>query len=416
MSRTARDNRDRARPKPVERIELNEKHPGLRLVLAVVFLLIGGASLAYGVSQLFTPQSDWVTIEAGSDQGITCASEFEFLYHLGGGELSPAAEQKAVSAAYTRLCRNAFQVFHNQMEEEGVNNLYAINRHPNEELTVDGALYEALAAVERSGNRALYLGPVYERYGGVFSCWDDVQLADFDPRLSPEVAREYREYAAFANDPQAVRMELLGEGRVRLFVSREYLEFARREGVECFIDFEWMRNAFIIDYLARELAAQGYTNGVLVSYDGFVRCLDGSGEGYSLSVYDRSGEDVRAVALMAYQGPMSIVALRDYPVNAMDEARFYRLRTGEIRTPYVDIADGVARNAVSSLTGYSADKGCGEILLEMMPVYIADTLQEDALEALVRDGIDFLYCEDEVIHASQDGAVFSHIYEGYSVG
>jgi hypothetical protein len=119
---------------------------------------------------------------------------------------------------------------------------------------------------------------------------------------------------------------------------------------------------------------------------------------------------------MGYQGPMSIAALRDYPVNAMDEARFYRLRTGEIRTPYVDIADGVARNAVSGLTGYSADKGCGEILLEMMPVYIADTLQEDALEALVRDGIDFLYCEDEVIHASEDGAVFSHIDEGYSVG
>ena len=42
----------------MERIELNEKHPGLRLVLAAVFLLIGGASLAYGVSQLFTPQSD----------------------------------------------------------------------------------------------------------------------------------------------------------------------------------------------------------------------------------------------------------------------------------------------------------------------------------------------------------------------
>ena len=52
----------------------------------------------------------------------------------------------------------------------------------------------------------------------------------------------------------------------------------------------------------------------------------------------------------------------------------------------------------------------------MMPVYIADTLREDALEALASEGIDFLYCEDEVIHASESGAVFSHIYEGYSAG
>ena len=36
-------------------------------------------------------------------------------------------------------------------------------------------------ARERSGNRALYLGPVYDRYSGLFSCEDDSLLADFDP-------------------------------------------------------------------------------------------------------------------------------------------------------------------------------------------------------------------------------------------
>lgn len=399
----------------MERIELNEEHVGRRLLLTIILLLIGGGALAYAVSQFFAPQSEWITIEANSSAGITCAPEFEFLYHLGSGELSPTAERRAVTDAYTRLCRNAFLNFHNQLEEEGVDNLYAINRHPNEELAVDGALYEALAAVERSGDRALYLGPVYDRYGSLFYCEDDSQLVDFDPRLSPEVAREYQEYAAFARDPQAVRVELLGEDRIRLFVSEEYLEYARREGVESFIDFAWMRNAFIIDYLARELTAQGYTRGVLASCDGFIRCLDESGEEYSLLIYDRQQEKTCSVAVMCYQGPRSIVCLRDFPVNALEETRFYRLRSGEIRTPYVDTADGLCRNAVSSLTGYAGDKGCGEILLELLPVYIADALQEDALEALAKRGIDFVYCGSRTICASEGRTVLSQVDERYQV-
>lgn len=415
MGRTARDRRDLPHPKPVERIELNEEHVGRRLLLTIILLLIGGGALAYAVSQFFAPQSEWITIEANSSAGITCAPEFEFLYHLGSGELSPTAERRAVTDAYTRLCRNAFLNFHNQLEEEGVNNLYAINRHPNEELAVDGALYEALAAVERSGDRALYLGPVYDRYESLFYCEDDSQLVDFDPRLSPEVAREYQEYAAFARDPQAVRVELLGEDRIRLFVSEEYLEYARREGVESFIDFAWMRNAFIIDYLARELTAQGYTRGVLASCDGFIRCLDESGEEYSLLIYDRQQEKTCSVAVMCYQGPKSIVCLRDFPVNALEEARFYRLRSGEVRTPYVDTADGLCRNAVSSLTGYAGDKGCGEILLELLPVYIADALQEDALEALAKRGIDFVYCGSRTICASEGRTVLSQVDERYQV-
>lgn len=399
----------------MERIELNEEHVGRRLLLTIILLLIGGGALAYAVSQFFAPQSEWITIEANSSAGITCAPEFEFLYHLGSGELSPTAERRAVTDAYTRLCRNAFLNFHNQLEEEGVNNLYAINRHPNEELAVDGALYEALAAVERSGDRTLYLGPVYDRYGSLFYCEDDSQLVDFDPRLSPEVAREYQEYAAFARDPQAVRVELLGEDRIRLFVSEEYLEYARREGVESFIDFAWMRNAFIIDYLARELTAQGYTRGVLASCDGFIRCLDESGEEYSLLIYDRQQEKTCSVAVMCYQGPKSIVCLRDFPVNALEETRFYRLRSGEIRTPYVDTADGLCRNAVSSLTGYAGDKGCGEILLELLPVYIADALQEDALEALAKRGTDFVYCGSRTICASEGRTVLSQVDERYQV-
>ena len=411
MGRTARDRRDRPHPRPVERIELNEEHVGRRLIAAGVLLVFGAAMLTYAFVQTVAPKEEWVTIEGGAGN----AGEFTFLYRPGSGELSYTADRNGVTSLYAQLCQETFQLFHRRETFEGVTNICTINRCPNETLEVAPGLYEAFAAVERSGSRALYLGPVYERYDGLFSCADDSQLAAFDPRLSPEVAREYREYAAFANDPQAVRIELLGENRIRLFVSPEYLEYAEREGVESFIDFAWMRNAFIADYMARELNAQGYTRGVLASYDGFIRCLDESGESYSFSVYDQQRGTVCTAAVMRYQGPMSLVNLRDYPTGALDGTRFYRLETGEVRTPYVDTADGMCRNAVSALTGYAGNKGCGEILLEMMPVYIADEFRKDALEELTDKEIGFVYCEDEVIHASADKTAFSQLYEGYRI-
>lgn len=413
MGRTARDQRGRPHPRPVERIELNTEHTGRRLIAAAVLLVFGAAMLTYAFVQLVSPEEEWITVE--SSGGTSSAGEFSFLYRPGSGELSYTADRNAVTSLYTQLCREAFQLFHSTEAFEGMTNIYTINHHPNETLEIAPGLYEAFAAVERSGSRALYLGPVYERYSGLFSCWDDSQLADFDPRLSPEVAREYQEYAVFAGDPQSVRVELLGENQIRLFVSQDYLEYAGREGVERFIDFAWMRNAFIADYMARELTAQGHTRGVLASYDGFIRCLDKSGEAYSLSIYDKVEGDLCIAAVMGYQGPKSIVCLRDYPVNELDQRRFYRLSSGDVRTPYVDIADGMCRNSISSLTGCAGEKGCGEILLELLPVYIAGEFREDALEALAGKGTGFVYCEDKVIHTSEEKAVFSQIYEGYRV-
>jgi len=415
LRRTARDNRDLPRPRPVKRIELDEEHTTRRLVLAVLFLAVGVVLLAVTVNRMLSPVSEWVNIEATADGGTNCASEFIFLYHLGGTDLSPREEQREVSALYTRLCQNAFQVFHNQLEFEGVNNLYAINHHPNETLTVDEALYQAFEAVERSGSRLLYLGPAYERFENVFFCEDDGQLVDFDPRASEDVAREFRNYSAFANNPQAVQIELLGENKVRLTVSQTYLEFAEQEGVESFIDFAWMRNAFIVDYLAGELSRQGYGRGALTSFDGFVRCMDGSGETYSLYLYDRQEQNVYGAAELCYQGPMSFVSLRDYPVNDLDKQLFYQTRSGEMRTPYLDPADGLCRNAVANLVCYAGDQGCGEILLKMAPVFIADEFQKDALAELKAIGINSIYCENSVIYPSDPDAVLTQLFENDEV-
>ena len=164
-----------------------------------------------------------------------------------------------------------------------------------------------------------------------------------------------------------------------------------------FIDFSWMRNAFVADYLADALAAEGFTKGTLSSYDGFTRNLDVRETDYSFSILDLWDQAVCPAATMHYQGPQSLVTLRDYPLNDSERWRFYELKTGEVRTLYLDIADGFCRSAVHSLTCYSTDQGCGETLLAMLPVYIADGLLPEELARLAEEGVQSIYCQDRVI-------------------
>lgn len=416
MGRTARDNRDRPHPKPVEHIELSEEHLGRRVAIVVVLLAAAVIAFAYGVSNFFSDQAGWQTVEASSSQGPTCGEELALLYELGAEDGSTAAaEGRALTALYSDVCRRLYQLFHTVEQFEGIANLRDLSLHPNETLTVDAMLYRALETVQRYGDRTIYLGPVYARYGDLFFCQDDGQLTDFDPRLSADVAREYETLAAYARDPGAIDLRLLGDNQVCLFVSEDYLAFARREGVDQFLDFGWLKNAFVVDAVAEALLEQGFTHGVVSSYDGFQRDLDDRGERFSLNVLDHVDGAAYRAAVLEYQGARSIVCLRDHAVEEQDGQRIYRLKNGEVRTTYLDPEDGLCRSATHDLIGYSEELSCGEIALKLAPVYVAETLDTGTLDVLAREGLQSIWCRDRVIYATEPGAELTDLYEGGGV-
>lgn len=417
MGRTARDRRDLPHPPPVEKIELSGSNITLRLIAAGLFLLIGALALAYSFGQLFAVEGGWQEIEAGASDGPTCAGEFTLFYELGAEGRAPEEENRALSALYTQTCRTAYQLFHTMEGFDGVVNLWELSRRPNEALEVDPMLYRAFEAVREAGDRTVYLGPVYARYGDLFRCQDDVMLVDFDPRLSGEVAAEYAAYAAYAADPAHIEVELLGENRLRLRISEEYLAFARQESVVCFLDFGWLRNAFVADCLADALAEGGFTCGTITSWDGFARCLDGrEGRTYALELLDELEEGRPICAGTAeYQGPMSLAALQRFPAAERDWERFYRLRDGQVRTMYLDPADGVCRASADSLTGCSRTLSCARLAMKLGPVFIADTLDTGALDGLAAEGVHTVCCRDRTLRVSDPSMSVTNLYQGYTV-
>lgn len=411
MSRTVRDRNDR-HPKPVKRIVLFEKYPKARLIITVVLILIGVCAFGYSLVSFLTVEAGWATIESDSSEA-DCSDELIFQYYLGAGEMSATAERKAVRKLYTEATGKAYQLFHTSQGFDGVNNLYYINQHPNEVISVDEVLYKAFSVIEKYENRAVYLAPIYVQYSNLFGCNDDAETIDFDPYQSEETAAYFAEIISFAGDRNAISIELLEDSKIRLFVSDAYLDYASEIGFSDFIDFYWMKNAFIADYIADTMRENGFVLGSVSSYDGFVRNLDDiSGSEYAFNLFDREGTSVYQAGVMRYDHAMSIVYLRNYPVNAsLDWQHYYEFRNGEFRTAYIDTADGYCKSAVNNLVAYSQNSSCAEILLQVMPVYINDHFETEKLTRLAQGGIYSIYCEENQILYNESSLRLTDLYD-----
>lgn len=408
-------NRGNEHLKPVKKIELSEKFPKRRLLAVIILALIGVTTLTYSLVSYFHVDSGWRTIETSSSAEANCSNEFSFQYLLGKSGMSATAEYKAIASLYTDLTVRAHQLFHNNQNFDNMQNLYYVNQHPNEIIEVDSVLYHAFETLQAYESRWIYFAPVYAEYANLFACNDDSETISFDPYQNKEVAAYFAEIADFANDSSMIELELLGENRIRLFISEEYFAYAKDIGFSCFIDFFSLKNAFIIDYLAEELISHNYTLGHITSYDGFLRNLDGSGEIYSYQLYDRVGQHVYPAAELVYQNAISIVSLRNYMLGNMDKQHYYELANSEIRTSYIDSSDGFCKSTVNNLTGYTYSKGCSDVALELMPIYAADTFDETVLSSLQDKGIYSIYGKDYVLYYNEASLLLSALYENEDI-
>lgn len=408
LMKTSDDKRPRG-PRPAREIEVSESHLKLRGILAAVLVVIAIAAFGMFLGSILNTEPGWQTVEIVTDEpGVS--GEFTLNYLFGSSGRDATTENRELTALYEDACVKAYKLFDADLTFEGVHNVRYINDHINEEIAVDPVLYNAFGKVEQYRSRYLYLGAVYDVYDSLFFGFDTPWYAiESDPYADAETAHELFILAEFANDPDHVRMELLGDNKVRLYVSDAYLAAAEEYGIGTYIDFYRTKNAFIIDWFADLLTENGFTHANITGCDGFTRNLDPTDEEYICNIFDLVGEDIYTVAKLVYASPRSIVFMRSYPMSDPELYRFFMSEDGRIITPHIDSADGLYKSAVNNMVSYSDELGCADIALLTMPVYIADTLDTDRLTALCENGIDTVWCRDAAIFYTDGDAVFDDI-------
>ena len=366
--------------------ELSDTNRTVRWVLIVILLVIAAVALTVGLMSALQTPAGWQTVE-GNTTGLHCGDQFVLQYEYGAAEASATAESKQLQQLYGKALEDAWKLFFNEAGETDLSGLAAINRQPNREITVDPHLYKALEQMVQSGSRALYLAPVYAEYDRLFYSESDSEAEEYDPAVNAEQRSFVQLLAERANDADGIELRLLGNSKVILMVSDDYLAFAKEQEIRYFIDFGWLRNAFITDYIAEVLTENGFTNGFIASADGFTRNLDLRGNTYRLNLFNMGENGVDLAGIMDYTGPKSLVFLRSYPMYDQAFHRYYCYEDGRIVSATIDPADGRSKAALANLVSYSENLGCGQLALAVMPVYAADNFFADGLDALTQQGI-----------------------------
>lgn len=378
-------------------IPLPENKLKLRTALVIALIVLAVASFAFGVNSLVGTDAGMAEITVLSGE-MNAGDDFTFYYNLGFGGADATDERREVRSLYSQAATDALEIFSSDVEAEGGGNLYYLNSRPNEDVAVDGALYSALEQLEGSGTRYHYLAPLYEQYYAMFNSASDAEAAEYDPRLNDAQAEFFSQIAAFTSDSGEIALELLGDNKVRLHVSEEYMRFAEANGVTTFIDLTWMKNAFIADYIAQELIDAGYTHGALISDDGFMRCLDDeTGAEYSFTFSHRDGTTITNLSTLQFSGTVSIAYLHDYPLESGNSGGYYLYSDGTLRSAFLDTADGLDRSCVPELAAYSFEDGCAGLALRLAPVFISSDLDMNELAELEKDGITVYYTQDGVL-------------------
>lgn len=379
MSKNARDRRPYI--KPVTRLELDQSNVKLRWILVAVFFVIAIVAFGIGMNEILKTEPGWQSVRSSSDQPNS-GSEFVLMYDYSGLGATASQVNKALETKYSEVSADAFAIFSGDISREGLLNVSYVNQSPNQKILVDPALYGAFELLERYGNRSIFLAPVYVEYDRIFASESDPEAAENDPAKNPAVKAYIDELIRYTSDEQMIRLELLGDNRICLHVDEAYLAYAQENGIEEFIDFGWMRNAFVIDYMAEQLVSAGYTNGYLASYEGFTRNLMDTDQSFSLNLFNLEGKDITIPAVLDYVGRTSIVFLHSYPLDELDTWSNYVYEDGSIVTAMIDPEDGVSKSSLNNLVSYSKDFGCAEILMNMAPVFVTDTFRTEAANVL----------------------------------
>lgn len=406
MRKTGRLKRDPI-VKPVRSIEVPVKATKKKILLIAALLAVGITLIVFAVVKLLSTPKGWQVIEAPSGLTDTYAYDFTLSYLIGESDQKANRERNSVSELYVKASGDAYRIF-SENEIKDVKNIYYINHHPSETIQIAPELYKALTLITADNNRVLYLGPIYENNRELIACEDDFDAVDYDPRTDAETAQMYEKLLAYVQESDHVNLQLLGDNQVCLEVSPEYRAYAKEIGTDAFIALDWMRSAFVTDYIADTLIAKGYRNGFLSSYDGYTRYLDNSGRTYEYTIHDGSVNSNYRAATMEFSKVGAVVWLRGYPISADDLIDYYPWETGYFTTSRLDPADGLDKAVCGDFVAYSRSLSCAEILVQAMHVYVADEMDWEALSKLPGTGVEYVVVHDKTIYASDKNVKFSN--------
>lgn len=324
-------------------IIVSTKHVPLRVVLFVIACIVALAAFSYAIASLGKKSEGLqVVAESPDAQAPIYGNDYELKIYFRGSSNEIKEEMKRVQDCYSTVLQRAYKLLDAANEYENYPNLATINHNPGKEVEVNEELYAVLKdAVERTEKQegySMFAGALY-RY------WYSILILehpeDFDPLLHEEEAERIGRLARMTAEPEhfALTFGENGSRTVRLDISAQYQELLENLEIPYeVLDLNLLKDAYLLQLVARVLEENGYTEGYLTTESGLCVTLSGYDKA-QYCVYELTDSGVALKKTLPAKPGSAASVFRAFPLREK-EAYFCRIeKDGKVyyRNPYVTL-------------------------------------------------------------------------------
>lgn len=342
------------------KIQVSEKHIGLRIAVTAVAFVIAVVAITLGVVSIGKKEPGYQTIEAKVDaEAITYNNAVLYRYWFDGKSNEIKGGIRSLVLVYTPILSAAYKQLDHQNTYAGQVSIGAINQNMGKVVNVSPELY----AVLRDANAKTLEGKGFNMFAGaLYAEWKSIQIledpGEFDPANNENEAERIHAIAAVVSDLSNFNLEFLDDSNcsVRFSVTSAYEEFCREYEITSYaLDLNNLKDAYMLSWIGKALVEAGFSIGHLTTPEGLA--LNTSPRG-SLS-FDmhtlESGKDA-VYASVELDGVFSAASFTAY---GMGSDFGYVLSpvgsSGRYRHLYFDVRTGDFADVLMSATIISRD-------------------------------------------------------------
>ena len=337
------------------KIEVSEKHIGLRIVVTAVAFVIAVVAFTWGILSIGKRDPGYQTIEAKVDaEAITYNNAVLYNYWFDGKSNEIKGKVSALTLVYTPILSAAYKQLDHRNVYSGQVSIGTINQHPGEVITVSPELY----AILKDAYAKTLEGRGFNMFAGaLYAEWENIQIlenpTEFDPANNENSAERIQAIAAVVNDLSNFKLEFLDDSTcsLRFSMSSAYEEFCREYEITAYaLDLNNLKDAYMLSMMGSSLIDSGYEIGHLTTPQGMALNTSPRGTlGFDMHTWENSKDTV--YASVELDGVFSAAMFTAYGMGSD-----YGYKAGNLyRHLYFDVRTGTFTDVLLSSVVISRD-------------------------------------------------------------
>lgn len=358
----------------------------VKLVLCILALVVAGVAFGIFFANMGN-KTGFETIDYLNTNKYN--NNVSLNYYLDdSGDMSIASKRKLIQNYYSTAIIDFYTAVDEFTPTEGYVNLGYINNHPNEEIVIYDFLYEALKdayekTIIENSNYSIFSGYLNYFWFNNYQNFDLANSVEFDPLFDDLEKEKLALYTDIAKNRSLVDLRFYPDNKIMLVVDESLLSLEEK----LYLDFNFLKDAYALEYIASELTKNGFTKGYLISKTGLSIALGEIPSGIEYSFYlNESGDGFKYSLNKEYR----IANLTTFKFN--EAYGYYVEKDSSIfeRYFYFDFNMINSYPMINSLQVSSSDKYLYDIIFDAHQIFISNS-KSDIKDKIKNSSYTFIF-------------------------